>query len=390
MRSFLSALFLFLSLPLFAETTPPLRQSFDLRVASAPVAVMVDGQRLLAYELHLTNFAPSELELTRLDVLDADAPATPLASWQDDGLAGRIALAGAGKGAPATRVIAPAQHAVIYIETRLDAQSAVPRTLRHHVAFDVLQPPTREPAFVQGADTAVNAQPPVALGPPLRGGPWIALYDPAMPRGHRRVTFAIDGQVRIPARFAIDWMKLDRDGHYAHGDQTQIANWYGYGEDVLAVADATVRATRNDFPESATVAGVKNRLEDVSGNFVTLDLGDGRYATYEHLKPGSVRVRAGERVRRGQVIAALGYTGDSNGPHLHFHVSTGGAPLAGEGLPFVIQQFDALGAYASMAEFAAGKPWTPARRRTRRMELPAASMVVDFGAQENPRVTDSP
>lgn len=389
MRSLLSALFLFSCLPVLAGSAPPLRQSFDLRVTSAPVPVRVEDTTLLAYELHLTNFAPFELELTRLDVLDAAAPATPLASWRDEALAGRIAIAGAARAGPAPRVIAPGQHALVYVETRLDARAAVPRTLRHRIAFEPPGSGAREPALVQGADVDVVASPLPALGPPLRGGPWIALYDAAMPRGHRRVTFAIDGQVRIPARFAIDWMKLDRDGRPARGDDARVANWYGYGEDVLAVADARVVATRNDVPESATLADASNRLEDVSGNFVTLDLGDGRYATYEHLQPGSVRVRAGERVRRGQAIAALGYTGDSSGPHLHFHVSSGGAPLAGEGQPYVIAQFDALGAYASIAEFAAGKPWTPAGRRTRRMELPAASMVVDFGARGHPR-SDSP
>ncbi|GAA0708643.1 M23 family metallopeptidase [Dokdonella soli] len=382
MRLLLAAVFLSVSISGSAGTTQPLRQSFDLEVPSPPIPVMVDGKRQLVYELHLTNFAPVDLELTRLDVLDAGTTAAPLASWQGDPLARRIGIPGAGK-TGATRVIAPGMHAVVYIETSLDKAAAIPRMLKHRVAFDVVEPAGREHVVVQGGDAAVDPHPVPALGPPLRGGPWIAIYDPAARRGHRRVTFAIDGRVRIPARFAIDWMKLDSDGRYARGDQAKVANWYGYGEDVLAVADGTVVATRNSMAESPILSDVRNALEDASGNFVTLDLGEGRYATYEHLRPGSVRANPGEHVRRGQVIAALGYTGDSTGPHLHFHVSNGNAPLAGEGMPYVIAQFDAIGAYPSMDAFAKSEPWVPEPQnaaRTRRMEFPAANTVVDFGA----------
>ncbi len=55
---------------------------------------------------------------------------------------------------------------------------------------------------------------PVRVHPPLAGGPWVALYDPHMPRGHRRVAFARGGRQVVPARFAIDWVRLDETGLY--------------------------------------------------------------------------------------------------------------------------------------------------------------------------------
>jgi len=162
-----------------------------------------------------------------------------------------------------------------------------------------------------------------------------------------------------------------------------VANWYGYGAEVLAVADAGVVAARDGIAESSSVTdSIHNTLENASGNYVALDLGRQRYAFYEHLMPGSLVVKAGDRVKRGQVIGRLGYTGDSTGPHLHFHVSDGNSPLEAEGLPYVIDHFDMLGAYESLEAFAKGRPWTvtpkgPATHRL--MEFPIAAAVVDFG-----------
>ena len=365
---------------------PAVRQSFDLQVGTAPSAVPVDGSRLLVYELHVTNYANAALLPTRLDVLDAGRPERPLVSWAGAVLLARTAIAGSGRPPEAAQGLAPGMHAVMYVEIVVPAGESVPRQLTHRLAYEAIAPDAtksdaRRPAGVQGGNVSVERRQPVIISAPLRSGPWIAIYGALFPRGHRRVLFALDGQVGIPARFAIDWIRLDAGGRHARGDEHDVANWLGHGEDVLAVADATVVATRNGFPESRTLDNPAHALDEASGNFVSLDLGEGRYAHYEHLEPGSVRVRPGDRVRRGQVIGALGFSGDSTGPHLHFHVSDGAAPLAGEGQPFVIDGYDLLGRYRSLDEFAAGKPWQPLpadAARQQRQTMPAASAVVEF------------
>ena len=376
-RSLLVMLLVSLSMPASASA---LRQSFDLQVPQAPTAVTIDGQQQLVYEMHVTNYAGVDMLPTKLDVLDADALEKPLASWAGPALLAHMAIAGTDK-SPDARGLAAGVQAVIYVEVVLPAGARVPRRLIHRLTYETVTAHASEPGEVLGGAVVVDRRAPVSLAPPLRGGPWIAIYDASVPRGHRRVMFALGGRARIPARFAIDWFRLDASGHHTRGDAQQVANWLGYGEDVLAVADATVVATRNDYPESRTLKNPRHPLGEGSGNFVSLDLGDGRYAHYEPLRPGSIRVHPGERVHRGQIIAALGFSGDSTGPHLHFHVSDGAAPLAGEGLPFVIARYEVLGDYPDLDDFDAGRPWRALPAQTahsRREEMPAPSAVVQF------------
>jgi murein DD-endopeptidase MepM/ murein hydrolase activator NlpD len=58
-----------------------------------------------------------------------------------------------------------------------------------------------------------------------------------------------------------------------------------------------------------------------------------------HLQPGSLRVKTGDRVRRGQVLARIGSSGDAREPHLHFEVTTSSKLLAGEGVPYLIDRY---------------------------------------------------
>src|SRR3546814_15182295 len=69
------------------------------------------------------------------------------------------------------------------------------------------------------------------LSPPLRGGPWVAVYDPGMERGHRRVFYATEGSATLPGRFAIDFMKLDERGKLSSGDAAIPAIHHGFGAD---------------------------------------------------------------------------------------------------------------------------------------------------------------
>ena len=80
-------------------------------------------------------------------------------------------------------------------------------------------------------------------------------------------------------------------------------------------------------------------LDQYGGNHIVQDIGGGNYAFYAHLKTGSIQVKPGEALKAGRVIAALGNTGNTDAPHLHFHVMSTPDPLRSDGLPFVFSSF---------------------------------------------------
>jgi murein DD-endopeptidase MepM/ murein hydrolase activator NlpD len=115
---------------------------------------------------------------------------------------------------------------------------------------------------------------------------------------------------------AVDFVRLV-DGRGYRGDPERAASWHGYGEPVLAPADGTVVGILDGRPDDPVGAIGQTPGQ---GNHVVLEIGGGRYAVLAHLRQGSVRVREGERVWRRQPIAAIGDSGNSLAPHLHFQV----------------------------------------------------------------------
>jgi murein DD-endopeptidase MepM/ murein hydrolase activator NlpD len=97
---------------------------------------------------------------------------------------------------------------------------------------------------------------------------------------------------------------------------------------------------------------------------VIIDLGGGHFAFYAHFQPGSLRVKLGDRVKRGQVLGLVGNSGNSTEPHLHFHVSDANSPLATEGIPYVFDAFELRGDDKSVSK--------------RKGQMPGENKVIGF------------
>jgi murein DD-endopeptidase len=364
--------------PLGGQQDRPAAIPVDLSVPFAPRPVAAEGQRHLLYELHVTNFGRVDLTLERIDVL-GDAPSI-VASYEGDALSGILARPGANM--PNVRIIGPGLRAVAFVDVIVTATSTVPRTVRHRVTFLPVTPPAGpQQSIVEGAVTAVITEPAIVLGPPLRGGGWLASHALSNASSHRRTLLAIDGRALIAQRFAIDWTRIGPDGQVFRGDPARNENWTPYGADVLAVADGRVVEVHDGIPENDPTASSKAvpiTLKTVGGNYVILNIGSA-YVFYAHLQPGSLTVRRGAQVRRGQVLAKLGNSGQSDAPHLHLHVVDAPSPLAAEGLPLVFGTFDLQGHLPSLKVLTDGTGWKPSSPPSqRRREMPIQNAVVGF------------
>jgi hypothetical protein len=270
------------------------------------------------------------------------------------------------------RQLAAGETVVVYLSITLDSGVRVPNQLRHRVLTDA--------SVVEGAIVGTHHDKLRVLGPPLEGAHWLAGSGPSNDSHHRRQILLLNGHLHISSRYAIDWMQIENDSAFS-GDERDNRSYHAYGKPVLAVADAKVITVKDGIPENAPghfgkgSLAVPMSMETMLGNTITLDLGGGQFAYYAHLQPGSLRVKVGDRVRQGQVLARIGDTGSSFEPHLHFEVTTGPSALDGEGVPYVINEYTVT----------ASKGDAPGRRTH---ELPLTGTLVEFGRHSDVRHSD--
>ncbi len=337
-----------------------------MRVPFEPTAFPSEGRNYLMYELHLTNFGGAPLNLSRIDVLDADAAAAqPIAIFEQEQLETMLQPVGSTVAGPKRNVtIADGRTAIAFMCIAFDRGSHIPTRLLHQV---VTTDSMAEGGVISTRHTALHV-----LWPPLEGANWVADDGPSNDQDnhHRRGIFVLDGRAVISRRYAIDWEQV-KDGATFSGDSRDVHSYFAYGRPVLAVADARVVTARDGLPDNVPGHGesfhpaVPITIETIAGNTITLDLGGGQFAYYMHLQPGSLRVKAGDRVRRGQVLARIGCTGDAREPHLHFEVTTSSKLGSGEGVPYLIDRYRGRSASGGSMEL-------------RVHELPLDHSVADF------------
>ena len=140
-------------------------------------------------------------------------------------------------------------------------------------------------------------------------------------------------------RYAIDFMKLNGQGMATTGDPDRVESYFGYGQRVLSATSGRVIAAVDGYPDQPPNHLISpTRFEDYMGNHVIVAFGSRKYAFYAHLKPGSIAVHQGQRVRAGQVLGQLGNSGNSDAPHLHFQVMNTPSAFNTTSLPFVFDQ----------------------------------------------------
>jgi murein DD-endopeptidase MepM/ murein hydrolase activator NlpD len=257
--------------------------------------------------------------------------------------------------------------------------------LNHLVEASVGQPSV-ELSIPMAETPVITAELPV-LGPLFRGGGYVAADGCCDSIRHVRALLALNGRFHLSQRFAIDWERIDNEGTVFRGEAKDVHSYHIYGAPILAVADGIVVASRNDLVDQLP-GNLPNGLplDEAGGNFAILDIGGAAYALYAHMEPGSVRVRAGDQVRRGDHIGNVGNTGNTQAPHLHFQMMDGPSGFASNGIPYVFDTFAVTAVdEAGTADFdraeATGSRMTLAPRipaTSVRKALPLDLSVVDW------------
>jgi hypothetical protein len=300
-----------------------------------------DGRTQVAYELQLTNVVPAPLNLREVEVIDADSGAT-LLRLSGDPLLAATSLAATGS-TPATTLPASSM-GVVWLDVTLEG-APVPAAITHRLTVD---PPAdmELPGIAWTFTTAaveIDPRSPVVLGQPLTGPRWAA-FGSCCDGPHRRSMYPIDGTWYLAQRYAIDFNLLDAQNRPGSGDPRLPDSFPTFGQPVYAVAEGTVVVAVDDDPD-LRVGDERDEPTpaNAGGNRVILDIGDGRYAVYAHLQQDSVTVGEGDRVSRGQHIAAVGSSGTTGGPHLHFQVSDQPSVVFADGLPYAFDSFEVTG-----------------------------------------------
>src|ERR1700722_13295379 len=344
-----------------------------------------DEQRHLVYELRVSNPPPATINLTKVDVIDAATGKVLLEAGPAD-MAKRFSIGGR-RGAEATS-LSVGQFGVLFLHVPLAASANVPRSIAHRISAVAVQQGRPDALFtITIGETPVIDANPVLLGPPLIGKGYLAGDGCCDTIRHVRALLPLNGRFALAQRFAIDWEQIDDQNRLVKGDRSKVKNYTIFGKDVIAVADGTVVATRNDLPEQPPGKLPDNLpIDQADGNFVVLDIGNGAFALYAHMQPGSVKVAAGAKVKVGDLLGKVGNTGNTSAPHLHFHVMDGPSPLQANGIPYIIDHFSMTAIdKAGTADFdkaeSTGAPLTltpinpPAQKRN---VLPMDLTVVDF------------
>ena len=358
----------------------------------------------VSYDLQLTNASRVPATLERIDVVDGRDPARVVATFSGrqlvdptcpPGDCNRLRILPSADAPDAA--IPPQESRAVFVDLVFDSPTQVPEAVLHHLyGTGAASPPasTATPLDYLVAPFDISAGTPRVIGPPVKGKNWIALNgccDIGWP--HRTSLSSLNGKLGNSQRFAIDWKQVNDKGEMYVGDRTRNESYVDYGSPIYAVADGTVVATLDTeeanppgvLPAADPVLAAKLTIANVDGNHIVQDIGRGAFAMYAHLLKGSLTVKVGDQVKKGDKIAELGNTGNSNASHMHFQLMNGPSLFEADGIPYVIDEFTYRGQISPTSildadDYLTGTflPATPTAGQPRTDQLPSVLAMVDF------------
>lgn len=163
----------------------------------------------------------------------------------------------------------------------------------------------------------------------------------------------------LSQEFAIDIFdsRLGESGEFSttsKSSPTKLSDYYIFQRAIMAIGDGIVEEIGDKFPE-AEMSDPRNFSEEffaelrkqlvpkigfknfICGNYIIINHNNGEFSFYGHLSEGSIRVKVGDEVKKGEIIGKVGNTGHSTEPHLHFHLMDSEDFLEANGLPVMFE-----------------------------------------------------
>ncbi len=369
---------LLVTTPVFAgDPHPP---QLDVSFLAQPAPIVQDGSRRLVYEMLITNFSKSAY------VIDAIDTAAGAAKFNVNGapLAAMIFHLGvdAPKESPANRTIEGGRSILIYFLLDI-GKNAAPSALRHslHVLDD--KGGAHDIAI---APLPVSGETPIVVAPPLRGD-WIAgdSVNNGPDAAHRKTVLIEGGHPWLAQRYAIDWVQYQTiDGVRTtwKGPEDKNESYFCYDQPIYSIAAGKVVDMADGLPENVPHSGkyaIPIDFNNAAGNHAVVQIAPHRYVLYAHMRPGTVKVKIGDRVRVGEIIGHVGNTGSSTEPHLHMHIDDQPSFLAGNGVPYEFTRGEASGPVEANVSSPGAITFGPiGPQKPFRNDYPAENALVTF------------
>ncbi len=233
------------------------------------------------------------------------------------------------------------------LQLPIPLNQAPPQRVTHRLIFR--NPASGSYSYLDGGSFSPRlGESPLSIASPVKGENIVFQNLSTSGCPHFSLLMFMNGDIYRNERFAVDTMEVKGDLSTVYrGDPRFNSSYYHYGRTLHAVADGTVVRIVDGFRENnGNQEGVVFRTADeYAGNYLVLDIGGGRYAFYVHCIPGSFRVAVGDRVAEGDALALLGNSGNSTGPHLHFHIADSSDLWTSKGVPFVLKRYTRKGTF---------------------------------------------
>ena len=306
-------------------------------------SVRANDKVILSYELDLQNTYRNSLFISKIEVVDYEKDKV-IASFDSSYLKVHLKRPGVNNIDELLEMKASA-YAIANMWLELETDE-LPENFFHRISFQLedrqgdLQETKEDLTLVEFPE-----QTDLKIGLPFNKGKWFYIAN-----AHRDSRSITEGKPTYPQRYALDWAAITEDNLFEIDSSETIETYVTYKQDILAVSDAEVVFVKDSIAENNPFSNrlaVRITRETIGGNYVVLDIGNGVYAFYGHLVPGSLKVKVGDKVKEGDILGRLGNSGNSSGPHLHFHLETKSKyPLGGEGIPYVFDEFVQLASYS--------------------------------------------